>query len=175
MKIFKRLYCLFIIKVVNNLLSGPRPSTFGLKRMLLRSIGYQIGFDSKIVGPVINTGNLIVGRNCWVGANLTIHGNGTVIIADNCDIGPDVTFLTGGHAIGDPLRRAGKGQTYTIHVEDGCWIGARSTILGNTTIGKSCVVAACACVTKNMKSNQLMGGVNAKTIRKLENEFVETN
>ena len=55
------------------------------------------------------------------------------------------------------------------------WTGARSTILGNTTIGKSCVVAACACVTKNMKSNQLMGGVNAKTIRKLENEFVETN
>lgn len=39
------------------------------------------------------TGTLCIGANCWIGRNLTVHGNGSVIIGDNCDIAPDVTFL----------------------------------------------------------------------------------
>ena len=109
-----------------------------------------------------------VGNNSWVGKNLTINGNGVVIIGDNCDIAPEVTFLTGGHQIGTADRRAGKGETYTIEVGDGTWIGARSTISGNIKIGKSCVVAACACVTQDLADSRLVGGVPAKEIRVLD-------
>ena len=93
--------------LVNRILVGPRPWTFKYKRNLLKNIGYSIGNGTKIVGPITNTGNLKIGNDCWIGANLVIHGNGTVRIGDNCDIAPDVTFLTGGHAIGDAIRRAG--------------------------------------------------------------------
>ena len=76
-----------------------------------------------------------------------MHGNGTVVIGNNCDIAPDVTFLTGGHQIGNAERRAGAGETYQITVGSGVWIGARATILLNTVIG---------------------GGVPARVIKELE-------
>lgn len=103
-----------VIYLVNHTLAGTR--FFSAKRNLLRSIGYEIGENTKIVGPIHNTGTLRIGANCWIGCNLTVHGNGTVTIGDNCDIAPDVTFLTGGHQMGDHKRRAGKGESYHIAV-----------------------------------------------------------
>lgn len=88
-----------VIYLVNHTLAGTR--FFSAKRNLLRSIGYEIGENTKIVGPIHNTGTLRIGANCWIGCNLTVHGNGTVTIGDNCDIAPDVIFLTGGHQMGD--------------------------------------------------------------------------
>lgn len=99
-----------VIYLVNHTLAGTR--FFSEKRNLLRSIGYEIGENTKIVGPIYNTGTLHIGANCWIGCNLTVHGNGTVTIGDNCDIAPDVTFLTGGHQMGNHSRRAGKGESY---------------------------------------------------------------
>lgn len=135
---------------------------------MLNSIGFDIGEGTKVVGPIDCTGTLKVGKNCWIGKNLSIHGNGSVVIGDNCDIAPDVTFLTGGHTIGSAERRAGQGETYRITVGNGTWIGARTTILGNTIVGNSCVVAACACVHKDVPDHTLVGGVPAKEIRKLD-------
>ncbi len=154
--------------LVNHVYAGTHH--FERKRKLLNSIGYEIGEGTKVVGPITNTGTLVVGKNCWIGTNLTIHGNGKVIIGDNCDIAPDVTFLTGGHKIGSKLRRAGEGETYFIEVHNGTWIGARSTIFGNTIIGTGSVIAAGAVVNRNVENNSLVGGVPAKTIRRLDDE-----
>lgn len=153
--------------LVNKILVGPRPWTFKYKRILLRNIGYEIGEGTKIVGPITNTGSLIVGNHCWIGANLVIHGNGIVRIGDNCDIAPDVTFLTGGHEIGEAKRRAGNGESYEISVGSGVWIGARSTIARSVIIGNSTVLATCSCVTKSVPENVLVGGVPARTIKSL--------
>lgn len=103
---------------VNHVFAGTK--YFGIKRWLLKRIGYTIGSNTKIVGPVFNTGRLIVGANCWVGRNLTIHGNGVVMIGDNCDVAPDVTFLTGGHRIGGHDRRAGLGEALSDHDRQRC-------------------------------------------------------
>lgn len=157
----------FVQAVVNHFLTGTK--FFALKRKLLCSIGYEIGENTKIVGPIMNTGHISVGRNCWIGRNLTVHGNGSVIIGDNCDIAPDVMFLTGGHRIGDAARRAGQGETYTITVGNGVWIGARSTMMKNISVGDGAVVAACACVTADVPENMVVGGVPAATIKELKN------
>ena len=50
------------------------------------------------------------------------------------------------------------------------WIGGRSTIVGNTIIGDSCVIAACACVVHDVEANVLVGGVPAKVIRRLDDD-----
>lgn len=155
-----------VMFTVNHILCGTR--FFGAKRHLLRWIGYEIGANTKIVAPLFCTAALRIGADCWIGRGLTVHGNGTVEIGDRCDIAPDVTFLTGGHEIGGAGRRAGRGEKYHITVGSGTWIGARSTILGDTRIGQGCVVAACACVTKHTADHLLVGGVPAVTIRELE-------
>ena len=152
--------------IVNRILAGT--FAFEWKRKLLNSIGYEIGENTKIVGPVFNTGRLKIGSNCWIGKNLIINGNGNVTIGDNCDLAPEITFLTGGHEIGSETRRAGEGLNYDIVVGDGVWIGARSTILGNITIGKGAVITVCACVTHIIDENVLAGGVPAKRIKELD-------
>lgn len=158
----KRILVTFL---VNHVYAGTR--FWETKRKLLNSIGFEIGEGTKVVAPITCSGKLIAGENCWLGRDLKIQGNGTVIIGSNCDVAPEVTFLTGGHEIGDPDRRAGKGEIYTIHIEDGCWIGARSTFGRNTTVGRGSVIAACACVMKDVCENRLVGGVPAREIRKL--------
>ena len=151
---------------VNHLCSGTK--FFSLKSTLLRWIGWKIGDNVKVVGPIDCSGRLVVGNNSWIGKNLKIYGNGIVNIGSNCDLGPNVTFLTGGHSIGDKYRRAGKGETYSITVRDGTWIGANTTLCGNIDIGESSVVAACACVNKSVMSNTLVGGVPARIIKELD-------
>lgn len=169
MKFFtiKRLTVLFL---VNHVLVGTR--CFASKRRLLNAVGYTLGEGTRVVGPVFCTGKLIAGKDCWIGRNFTIHGNGTVSMGDNCDIAPDVTILTGGHRLGPPERRAGAGETYTVRIEDGCWIGARSTLVGSVTMGAGSVLAACGCAVKDLPPNTLWGGVPAREIRKLyETEY----
>ena len=157
-----------VIFIVNHFLSGTY--AFKLKRDLLNSIGYTIGLNTKIVGPIYNTATFKVGENTWIGRNFTVEGNGMVTIGSNCDIAPSVSFQTGGHEIGSEERRAGTGRIFNIQVEDGTWIGACSTILGNTTIGRSCFITSCACVTEDIPANSMAGGVPAKVIRKLDYE-----
>ena len=158
------------ISLVNTILRGHW--FFPLKRNILDWGGFQIGKESSVVGPIRSTGILIIGSNVWIGANLTCYGQGTVEIEDNCAIAPDVTFLTGGHEIGDRKRRAGRGRTTNIRVRKGSWICARTTVVGtiesNMEIGEACVVAAGAVVTKNIENNKLIGGVPAKVTRDLE-------
>lgn len=155
-----------VMFAVNHIFCGTR--FFEIKRRLLRWIGYEIGSNTKIVGPLFNTGTLRIGADCWIGRGLTVHGNGMVCIGDRCDIAPDVTFLTGGHSIGGENRRASRGENCRITVGSGTWIGARATILGNTQIGQGCVIAACACVTKDVADHHLAGGVPARTIWELD-------
>lgn len=154
--------------LINHVYAGTKTRYFERKRKLLNSIGHQIGEGTKVVGPVYCTGKLITGNDCWIGADFTIRGNGTVTIGNNCDIGPDVSFQTGGHTIGTAERRAGDGVTHNIMVGNGTWIGARSTFVNSISVGNACVIAACACVTKNVGDNTLVGGVPAKEIRELE-------
>lgn len=151
--------------LINHVLAGTK--WFSAKRQLLRLAGWEIGVGTKVVGPVFCTGTLIVGENCWLGRNLTIHGNGAVRIGDRCDLGPDVTFLTGGHGMGSGQRRAGAGETYTIRLEDGCWVGARATLMGNISMGRGSVLAACGCAVGDIPPDTLAGGVPAREIRKL--------
>ena len=153
--------------LVNNILTGTRPCFFDIKRRLLNSIGYKIGEGTKIVGPIYCTGDLSIGKDCWIGTNLHVHGNGIVIIGDSCDLGPEVRFLTGTHEIGPIERRAGKGYNTTIQISSGCWIGGCSTFVNDITIGKSSVIAACALVCKSVEGNTLAGGIPAKAIKKL--------
>lgn len=153
--------------VVNKLCKGTRPCLYGVKRAFMNWSGYSVGSNTKIVGPVRVFGELNIGKNCWIGTGFTVHGNGKVIIGDNCDVAPDVTFLTGSHKIGDESRRAGEGCSFIIEVEDGCWIGAKSTLMGNIRISRGCVIGAAALVNNDIPKNTVVGGVPARVIKNL--------
>jgi acetyltransferase-like isoleucine patch superfamily enzyme len=163
--IIQKLFRKFSLLIINSLLSTTR--FFKLKRILLNLSGMKIGKETKVVGPLYigTVAQLSIGDECWIGSGFKVYGNGEVIIGDKCDFAPDVAFVTGSHEIGDEERRAGQGVSYVIEVGNGCWIGARVTILGNIKVSNSSVIGTCSLLNKSIPSNVIAVGVPAKIIR----------
>lgn len=65
------------------------------------------------------------------------------------------------------MRRAGPSTQEPITVQEGTWIGARSTILPGVTIGAGVIVAAGSVVTRDCDPHSLYAGVPARKIRSL--------
>ena len=57
-----------------------------------------------------------------------------------------------------------------IHIGSGSWICSSATICGGVTIGKNCIVAAGAVVTRDVPDNCIVAGVPAKVLRKLDEQ-----
>ncbi|WP_288060120.1 acyltransferase [Thomasclavelia cocleata] len=160
----KRRIVLFII---NNFLSTTK--FFTLKRKLLNIGNIKVGKGSKVVGPFFcgTEVEISIGDNCWIGNNFKVEGNGKIRIANNCDFAPSVMIITGSHEISDRKRAAGRGIDYSIDFEDGCWIGARSTLFGNITIGKLSVIGAMSLVNRTVEEYCVVAGNPFKLIRKI--------
>jgi maltose O-acetyltransferase len=156
-----------------NLLLFVLPPTrlFAFRRALLVRVGLRLGPNARICGRgwIYGRGEINVGADSWVGLDAVFysHADAPIRIGANCDIGPANMFVTGSHIIGEGARRAGEGTSAPITIGDGCWLGARVTVLGGVTIGQGAIVAAGAVVTKDVPPHSLVGGVPAKLIRQL--------
>lgn len=153
------------IAIINTFFCGNH--FWRIKRGLMRLAGADIGKNTKIVGPLYCSSRLSIGENCWIGLGFSAYGNGSVKIGNDCDLAPEVSFVTGSHEIGGHERRAGKGMAMSIEIGNGCWIGTRATILGNTVIKDGCVVGSCAIVNKSFEEDSLIVGVPGVCKRKL--------
>ena len=155
-----------ILWLVNSVFVGTEPKWFEIKRRLLNKLpNFNIGKNTKVVGPISNTAQLTIGENCWVGKNFIVNGNGNVTIDDNCDIAPEVIINTGGHRIGTAERRAGEGIITNVTIGKGCWLCARCTIVNEVVIGNGSILLPCSCVTNDVPDNAMVGGVPAKVIK----------
>lgn len=145
---------------------------FKLKKALLKSCGLIVGENTKIVGPIYfgNSVSVTIGDNCWIGKNISFDGDGCVEIGNNVDIAPHVTISTGGHKIGTKNHRAGDGIVSKVSIGSGTWIGTKTLIINNSTIGNGVVIAAGSVVIKNSEDNVLLAGNPAIVKRRLEND-----
>ena len=149
----------------------PPTRFFGLRRTLYRSAGIGMQPDARICGDgwIYGPGDLSIGTRTWLspGVVLYTHSEAPIAIGKDCDIGPFCLFLTGSHESGDGVRRAGRGTALPVSVGDGCWIGARTTVLGGASIGPGCIIAAGSVVTGNIPAHSLAAGVPARVKRAL--------
>ena len=143
----------------------PPSHCFQFKRFFLRLCNIEIGKNISMCGRgwIYGRGRLSIGNDTWLSPGVIFHTHldAPIIIGSNCDIGPSVEFITGGHIIGSVSRRAGAGTAKTIVINDGCWIGAGSRILGGVNIEAGSVVAAGSVVTRDVPANLLVAGVPA--------------
>jgi maltose O-acetyltransferase len=145
-----------------------------INRAILRFMGHNIGkgvifySSAEIIGVV----NVSIGSSTFVGhRTLIMGGSSEVKIGKNCDISSCVNLITGSHYIGTKNRRAGEGYSKNIEVGNGVWIGFGSTILGGVTIGDGAIIAARSLVNKDIPGNVIVGGIPAKIIKTLNNDF----
>ena len=77
-------------------------------------------------------------------------------------IAPNVALLAVGHGLSRESLISRQPNIFgTIIIEDDVWIGANAVILKNVRLGKGCVVAAGAFVTKDTQPYSIVGGVPA--------------
>lgn len=147
-----------------------------LRTVVYRLAGLQIGPRSLILGRIEFTGagrlheNLRVGSHTIINAHFFADLNGPVTIGDWVAIGHHVTLITAEHELGPAYCRAGPTRPAPIQIGDGAWIGAGSTILPGTTLGKSIVVAAGSLVSGRVPDNKMVGGVPARPLKSLPPE-----
>lgn len=160
----------YIANIILNML--PISSFFKLKCLLFNLSNMKLEKGVCVNGHswFYGRGEVNVGKNTWIGPRCRFYSDEsvTITVGKNCDIAPEVAFVVGSHDIADEERRAGRGYCESIIVEDGCWIGARVTILGGVTIGKGSVIGAGSLVIKDVPANSVVAGVPAKVIRHLE-------
>lgn len=140
------------------------------KAIFLRAAGITVGENVQIWSNVKFFGTWIkIGNGGCLGYNVKLisHKEGPITIGNNCILGADVIVTTGGHILGPPEKRAGRGYAKPITIGNGVRISTRSVLVEGVTIGDGGQVAAGAVVVRDVPPNTLVGGVPARIIKEL--------
>lgn len=112
---------------------------------------------------------LFIGNNVRCANGFThILAFSKLVIEDNVLIGAFVHINNGNHGyagneipiMDQPYVRSGE-----IRISTGSWIGRNAHVLGGVTIGRNCVVAANAVVTKDAPDYCVVGGIPARVLK----------
>ena len=103
-----------------------------------------------------------------IGRRSVLSTEGWLEIADYCLFGPDVYVSDTDHIFSDLFQpvlqqRAVKGKRITI--EENCWLGTRSHIMGDLTIGRGYIIGAAAMLRISCPPFFLMVGSPARIIK----------
>lgn len=111
-----------------------------------------------------------IGRDCLIGENSVIRGQGGVSIGDRVYTSPFSQIIAVNHVFDDPHRSfVDQGITAKgIIIEDDVWIGSGAIITDGVHIGRGAVIAAGAVVTKDIEPYTVVGGIPATIIRRIE-------
>ncbi len=146
----KRLY---VVNALNGMM--PPSRLFGLRRRLYRWAGAELGEGVRIMSSakIWGTGRLVIGADTFVGHESSIIvGGSEVHIGSRVDISSGVMIINGSHHAWDtPGKAAGTGYSSPVALGDGCWIGARATIIGGSDVGAEAIVGAGAVVTGSLE------------------------
>jgi acetyltransferase-like isoleucine patch superfamily enzyme len=124
---------------------------------------------------LVDMDSMEIGDNIVIRPGTEIYANSSrkakIIIENNVLIGSKVIITVNNHKYSNPYIPIIKqgGNSLSIVIKEGAWIGANVTILYKTgIIGKNSVVAAGAVVTKEVPDYCLVAGIPAKVIKRLQ-------
>lgn len=112
--------------------------------------------------------NLIIGNNCHIGKNCFFDLRGKVVIEDNVVISMQNTFITHQDMNQSGLKEKYPATYGDIVVKSNSYIGANAIILQGVIVNDFAMVAAGSVVKKNVYAHNMVGGVPAKFIKKIE-------
>ena len=112
---------------------------------------------------------ITIGDGCYINRRCTFFADWgcAITLGTNVWLGPEVMLWTGSHTVGPGSQRCGSGVSSPIVIGDGCWLGARATILAGVTVGAGVVVGAAALVVKDIPPDTVVAGVPAKVLQVL--------
>jgi len=148
--------------------------------MIYKFKGYTpVVHESSFVHPLAAiTGNVIIGKNCYIGPGAAIRGDwGQIILEDgvnvqeNCTVhmfpGKSITLKESAHiGHGAIIHGANLGRN--------CLIGMNSVIMDDAEIGDECIVGAMAFIKAEtiIPKRSLVVGNPAKVIKEVSDEMI---
>jgi len=144
-------------------------------------LGNNVGIGANTyLGPVINyvgiayNPKIVIGDGTWVGKNCSIAAINRVEIGKNVLFAGLVHITDHSHGYEDvsrPMNVQPLTSKGPVIIEDDCWLGFSCEILSGVHIGKHCVVAARAVVTKDVPAYSIVAGNPAKVIKRYNKEI----
>jgi phenylacetic acid degradation protein len=124
------------------------------------------------------TGNVIIGRNVYVGPGAAIRGDwGQIIIEDGCNVQENCTIhmFPGTTVLLKEAAHVGHGAI--IHgatLGKNCLIGMNSVIMDNAVIGDECIIGALSFVPADMiiENRKVVVGNPAKIVKDVNDDMI---
>ena len=135
------------------------------------------GFELNTKKRIRHMGNVVIGKDCYIGANTTIDRAvlESTIIDDNCNLDNLIQIAhnvkIGKHAV----IAAQVGIAGSTVIGDFVKIGGQAGISGHLSIGNNVTIAAKSGVTKNIENNQVVAGFPAIDIKKWKKNIIKIN
>lgn len=150
---------LIMFNTLVNCVAGAWIVPLRVRNILYKMAGMQIKTRMISAKNIFLSKKISIGLDSFINTSCVFEGE--VYIGNNVYIGMGCTFVTSNHKIGNEIKRAGELESNPIYIEDGCWIGANSTILPGVIIKKGTIIAAGSVVKNDCESNSLYAGVPA--------------
>lgn len=148
--------------------------------MIYEFQGYRpVIHESSFIHPqAVVTGNVIIGKNVYIGPGAAIRGDwGQIIIEDGCNVQENCTIhmFPGTRVLLKESAHIGHGAI--IHgatIGRNCLIGMNSVIMDDVEIGDECIIGALSFVSAETKieSRKIVVGNPAKIIKDVSDEMI---
>jgi phenylacetic acid degradation protein len=135
--------------------------------------------ESSFVHPLAAvTGNVIVGKHCYIGPGAAIRGDwGEIILEDGVNVQENCTvhMFPGKSIVLKESAHVGHGAViHGANLGRNCLIGMNSVIMDGAEIGDECIVGAMSFVKSEaiFEKRQLIIGNPAKVIKEVSDEMI---
>lgn len=124
------------------------------------------------------TGNVIIGKNVYIGPGACLRGDwGEIIIKDGCNVQENCTIhmFPGMRAVLEEDAHIGHGAIiHGAHIGRNCMIGMNAVIMDDVIIDEECIIGALTFVTAQTKipKRSLVVGNPGKIIKEVSDEMI---
>jgi phenylacetic acid degradation protein len=135
--------------------------------------------ESSLIHPLAAiTGNVIIGKNCYIGPAVALRGDwGQIIIEDGCNVQENCTIhMFPGVTV---LLKQGAhiGHGAIIHgatIGNNCLVGMNAVIMDNVELGDESIVGALTFIKQDEKipARSLVAGNPGKIIKEVTDEMI---
>ncbi len=135
--------------------------------------------ESAFIHPLAAvTGNVIIGKEVYIGPGAAIRGDwGQIVIEDGCNVQENCTVHMFPGTVTRLRKGAHIGHGAIIHggiIGENCLVGMNSVVMDDVEMGNECIVGALCFVPAKMKipNRSLLVGNPAKVIKQVSDEMI---